>query len=255
MTGAGALLALQRNMRAWLEREDHAAADRLGVTEAGLGVYQNNYRAQLAGVLETSFPCTLAWIGGEAFHDAVVTHVDRVPPHSWTLDAYPRDFPETLALLYADDPEVAELAAIELALGDAFVAADAAPIDRALLADVDWDHAVIELAPSLNLIDVRTNAAAIWLALIQEETPPGAEMLPQEASVLVWRRGETSEYRSIEAGERQALLAVRAGHSFAAMCEAVVALHGTEEGIHLAGQYLGQWLADDLVIGLRDARD
>ena len=56
----------------------------------------------------------------------MVAHVARVPPSSWTLDAYPRDFPATLAPLYPDDPEVAELAVLELALAEAFVGADAA---------------------------------------------------------------------------------------------------------------------------------
>ncbi len=89
--------------------------------QAGLGVYRNNFRAQLAGCLEESFERTRQWIGGEAFHEAVVRHVERVSPSSWTLDAYPRDFPATLALLYPDDPEVAQLAKLELALANAFV--------------------------------------------------------------------------------------------------------------------------------------
>ena len=47
------LLALQRDMRAWLICEDTPAAKRLGVdAAAGLRVYQNNYRAQLVACLE-----------------------------------------------------------------------------------------------------------------------------------------------------------------------------------------------------------
>ncbi len=140
------LIELQRDMRAWLTCEDAAAAARFGDEAApGLRVYQNNYRAQLAACLEESFEHTRDWIGGEAFHRAIVAHVDRVPPSSWTLDAYARDFPATLAILYPADPEVAELAWLEMALGEAFVAADADALAADDLAAVDWDRAVLRL--------------------------------------------------------------------------------------------------------------
>ena len=140
------LIELQRDMRAWLTREDAAAATRFGDDAApGLRIYQNNYRAQLAACLEESFEHTRDWIGAEAFHQAIVTHVDRVPPSSWTLDAYSRDFPATLALLYPADREVIELAWLDMALGEAFVAADAATLTAEDLAGVDWDHAVLRL--------------------------------------------------------------------------------------------------------------
>jgi hypothetical protein len=56
-------------------------------------VHQNNYRLQLIACLTESFTYTRGWIGGEAFEAAAAAHIDRVPPSSWTLDAYPRDFP------------------------------------------------------------------------------------------------------------------------------------------------------------------
>ena len=137
------LLALQRDMRLWLTREDGDAAARLGADAApGLRVYQNNYRAQLAACLGESFERTRDWIGGEAFHRAVVAHVDRMPPHSWTLDAYGRDFPATLAALYPADPEVTELAWLDMALGEAFVATDAVALTADDLDDIDWDDEV-----------------------------------------------------------------------------------------------------------------
>ena len=75
------LIDLQRDMRHWLMHEDAGAAARLGPDAApGLRVYQNNYRAQLAACLEDSFAHrTRAWIGGTAFHQAVIAHVDRFP--------------------------------------------------------------------------------------------------------------------------------------------------------------------------------
>ena len=249
------LIDLQRDMRLWLTREDSGAARRFGTDAApGLRVYQNNYRAQLAACLETTFARTLEWIGGEAFHQAIIAHVDRVPPSSWTLDAYPRDFPATLALLYPDDPEVAELAWLECALEEAFVAPDAPALTAADLDGVDWDRAILYVTPTLDLAPLSTNATAIWAALAEGESPPPAEMLPEAGAILVWRLDQVSRFRAIDQIERQALLAVRAGRSFAELCEAMIDLHGHERGIAHAGRLLGQWLADGLITGVEEGR-
>jgi len=250
------LLDLQRDLRDWLEHEDASAAIRLGGEDAapGLRVYQNNFRAQLTTCLEDSFVHTRDWIGGEAFHAAVVAHVERVPPSSWTLDAYPRDFPATLALLYPADPEVAELAWIELALAETFVAPDSTPVTNADLADVDWDRAVLRLSPTLDLAPAATNAPAIWSALAEGAPPPPAALLPEAGAVLVWRELEAPRFRAIDQIERQALLAARAGRSFSELCEALVALLGEEAGVARAGTLLGQWLADNLVVAIEDGR-
>jgi len=247
------LIALQRDMRAWLIREDDAAAERLGSGAApGLRVYQNNYRAQLAAFLEEEFAHVRDWIGGEAFHAAIVAHVDRVPPSSWTLDAYGRDFPVTLDLLYPDDPEVAELAWLDMALGEAFVAADAVALTPDALAGIDWDRAVLRITSTLDLGELTTNAPAIWSALADGEVPPAAELLPESGAILVWRSDDVSRFRAIDQYERQALLAVRSGLPFPDLCAAMVEALGEEAGIARAGEMLGQWLADGLITGIEE---
>jgi hypothetical protein len=247
------LIELQRDMHAWLARDDVAAARRIGAGAGpGLRVYQNNYRAQLVACLEDSFARTRDWVGEEAFHQAVVAHVERVPPSSWTLDTYPRDFPATLALLYPDDPEVAELGWIECALGEAFVGPDAPAVTADGLGAIDWDRAVLRFTPTLDLGPLATNVAAIWTALAAGEMPPAVELLPEPGAILVWRQNYVPRFRAIDQIERQALLAARAGLSFADLCEAIVAAHGQEDGIARAGQLLGQWLADGLITDVEE---
>jgi len=247
------LIDLQRDMRLWLTREDAGAAHRFGTDAApGLRIYQNNYRAQLAACLESSFARTRAWIGGEAFHQAVVAHVDRVPPSSWTLDAYPRDFSATLALLYPDDPDVSELGWLECALGEAFVGPDAPALTPDALGATDWDRALLRVTPTLDLGPLSTNVPAIWAALTAGEMPPTVELLPEPGSILVWRQDQVSRFRAIDQIERQALLAVRGGLSFASLCEAMVATYGQEDGIARAGQLLGRWLADGLITAVEE---
>ena len=180
------LLSLQRDMRAWLNTGSERCAARFAVSaQPGLGIYQNNYRAQLAACLEDSFSVTLAWLGGEAFHAAIVAHVGSFAPTSWTLDLYGKDFPTTLRRLYPDDPEVGDLATIEWALSEAFVAPDAPPLS-ADLTSIDWDEARIELAPSLTVHSLETNAPAIWSAIDEDSRPPTATLVPAPGALLVW---------------------------------------------------------------------
>lgn len=248
------LAILQRDMRAWLEHGSEAAAARLG-GGAGLSVYQNNYRAQLLACLESGFPKTRAWIGDDAFHAAVVAHVERVPPSSWTLDAYARDFPATLGLRYPADAEVVELAMLELALDEAFVGPDAEPVAAAALGDLDWDRARLTFVPTLELLPLATNAPAIWAALHDGAHPPAAERLPEPGALLVWRQDMVSRFRAIEALEHQAILRIRSGARFARLCAAMVDLCGEADGIARAGGYLGRWLGDGLLASITDADD
>ncbi|MGV3480972.1 MAG: putative DNA-binding domain-containing protein [Sphingobium sp.] len=243
------LIALQRDFAAWLRTGDDADMDRVGAGHAaGLRVYQNNYRAQLAACLETGFPRTRQWIGAAAFHHAVVTHVDRVPPSAWTLDAYGRDFPGTLSLLHPDDAEVAELAWLELALEDAFVAPDHDLFDAASIADIDWDRAVLHLSPTIDIGERATNATLIWSALSDGRTPPAAERCDDRGATLVWRAEGVSCFRAIDALECDALVLARSGAAFPAICAHVVAARGEGDGVRIAGEQLGQWIRDGLVV-------
>ncbi|ATQ44620.1 DNA-binding domain-containing protein [Caulobacter mirabilis] len=244
------LLALQRDFGRWLRTGEDAAG--LGPTYApGLNVHLNNYRSQLVSCLEATFPRTRQWIGGSAFQAAVAAHVDRVPPSSWTLDAYGRGFPETLARLYPGDPEIRELARLELALEEAFVAADHRPLNPADLAAADWDTAVLRFSPTLRICVRATNASEIWSALSRDHTPPPAASLDSPGGLLVWRREGVSCFRALDPLERDALLLACAGCAFAEVCDVAVERLGEAAGVETAGAFLGQWIRDGLVAGIR----
>ncbi len=213
----------------------------------GIAIYRNTYRAQLVACLEESFARLRLWIGDEAMFAAMVAHIDRFPPSSWTLDAYARDFPDTVAAAYPDDPEVRELAWLDRALAEAFVSADAPTVAIGALADVDWDAATFVFVPSLDLVAASTNAGAIWSALVDEMPPPPAELLWETGALLVWRQDAMSRFRTIEGYEYRAILSARMGASFATLCTMLVAERGEADGMATAGAMLGRWLADGLI--------
>lgn len=249
------LLEVQRHFRGWLMEESSDAASRFGPgASAGLGVYLNNYRGQLLACLAETFATVQAWLGETAFAAAAATHIDRVPPSSWTLDDYAVAFPQTLGSLYPADPEVVDLACLEQALAQIFIAADCTPVtldavDQDQWASIDWDHALLRLVPTL-LLPVTTNAAAIWSAIKAGREPPSVAALSAPTKLLLWRQEFLPSFRTLDSDEAAALEKIANGMTFGALCAFAVDRVGEAEGSQLAGQWLGQWLRQGIIAGI-----
>ena len=245
------LAALQRDFRSWLTVEASDAAARFGEhADPGLSVYLNNYRGQLMACLSESFATVRAWLGETAFDVAAASHIDRRPPYDWTLDAYAREFPDTMDALYPEDPEVGELARLERDLGLAFVGQDAESLDLAALTQIDWNNAILELFATFSLLPVRTNAGAIWSAINAGETPPAAAVLDAPALIAIWRKGYSPTFRTLEPMEAQALSMVVDGRTFGEICRAVTNQVGEIEGPKVAGILLGRWISEGVVVAI-----
>lgn len=245
------LALLQRRFCAWLAEPDEEAAAAIAATLGvgpGLTVYQNNYRVALVEALRESFARAALWLGDAAFEAAAARHIDASPPDHWTLDAYGDGFAERLDALFPGNPVAGELARIDHAIGTAFVARDAAPIEPAALAEVDWDNAVIRPVPSLARLSLATNADAIWLALAQqEETPAPAR---DTATVMVWRQGFEPVMRRIDAEEAMMLDASLSGRTFAEICALLAETRDEAEAVTCAGTVLGRWISEGIVADL-----
>lgn len=239
---------LQRDFRLWLVTGEAAAAARLPAAHsAGLTVYQNNYRAQLVGCLQASYPLLRDRMGEDAFLHTAIKHIDAFPPYEWTLDAYAQDFGATLQKLFPENPDLHELAWIELALGSAFVAADAAPLTPAALASLGWDNMRLGLTPSLRLARALTNAADVWHAMSDAGAAPEAAMLAEPGWHVAWRSGFVSCLRAADALEGQALAALAAQGSFAGICDLLAERLGEDAGVARAGALLADWIGAGLV--------
>lgn len=251
-TGRVSLGDLQRSFRTWLTSEAPDVAAQFGDrARAGLGVYLNNYRVQLLACLSASYPILRAWIGDAAFEGAAASHIDSVPPHAWTLDAYGLDFPETLRSLYPADAEIEELARLERELAAAFVGPNAGSVDAAALTDIDWETATIHFVPTFTLLPVTTNVAAIWSAISNSETPASAARLPESADLIIWRHDLAIRFRTATPEEAGALSRLREGQTFGSLCATLVERLGEERAPALAGSLLAQWLSDGLIARIR----
>jgi hypothetical protein len=248
------LHSMQRDFRRWLTAADAPSARRLADGRQGLDVYQNNYRVQLMGCLEATYPHLRTFVGDAAFRHAAARHIGRRPPRAWTLDAYGAGFDATLRTVFPDNPDLHELAWIEWALASAFVARDAAPLDPARLAAVNWDRARLGFTPSLHMTRLTTNAADIWSALQDGGAAPESTVLPLPAGAIVWRRGHRTHLRVLAAADFDALLLARAERSFGALCARLVDRLGADAGGAKAGALLADWIGTELLTRVSSPR-
>lgn len=242
------LLALQRAMRDEILATDDQAVS----PTAGMEIYRSAYRNRLLEALRTSFEKTCQYVGGEAFDTAACHHIILNPPVSWTLDDYGAGFDLTVAELFAEDPEVAELAWLEWHMQRAFGSADVMPLDAARLASgelgiADWDRATFALVPSFAMRANRTDCTALWQALADGEALPTEREHPKIGQLIVWRNGISPHFRVADTIEGEALSSIAAGQDFGSLCASLADEIGPDAALSQAGGWLVQWLQDGLI--------
>jgi hypothetical protein len=245
------LLAIQRSMRDHLIRgAEEIKAQIHGDASSRLAVYHHAYRAQLLDCLRDTFERVWAWLGDTGFEAAARRYIESHPPRSWTLSAYGDDFDRTLSGLYPDDREVAELAWLDWSLRRAFDGRDATPVAPSALSDIDWDHAILRLVPTLRMRSITTNCAAIWTALSEKNKPPAAARLRAPTALRVWRKEFAPHFRAVDSIEQHVLLMACDGASFAAICTAIAERTEPDRAPEAAGALLAGWLQDGLIIAV-----
>jgi hypothetical protein len=159
------------------------------------------------------------------------------------LRALSHYLPDFLGLTnpFSRSPEFSDLARLEKAFHAALNAPEApeAPIvERDTYADQHGKFH-IDLHPSVQRLQVRTNATSIWAALTAGELPPPPEMLDEPQELLVWRQGTTPRFRML--GREEALAVDEAGR-------------GEEIEIdQLSEGFLHGWLEAEAVSAVRHA--
>jgi hypothetical protein len=214
-------------------------------------IYANAYFYRLLECLGEDFPATLAVLGADNFAALV---------RGYLLEHRPTEPSIVYAGLYLADflnghpfaerwPFVAELARLERAVLDVFHAADAPALGVEALRAIpseEWPAVKLRAHPAVEIVRSEWRVADLLDTVEhgREWTDPEHE----EASVLVWRENALIHYRSLEPVERDALVLLSKGASFAAVCEAVAA--GAEESNHvgLIGRLMARWLADGIIM-------
>lgn len=245
-----------------LDDEVQAPADWGKRHARGMEVYRNNYRSSLVEALLETYQRTARWVGEDAFRRAAAHHLIANPPSSWTIDEAGRGFDRTCAELFANDPEVEELAWLEWAMFDKFSAPDSVPLDAAGFAKAtagfvedDWGAMCLTVQPGSVARELNHDLSAIWNSPEGKGQHRATITLDQAAGCLVWREGERPTFLMVDAEETRAFQAMASGMSYGECCMMLAGQEPSPEQARdaamRAGAMLGRWLNEGLVAALR----
>ena len=212
------------------------------------GVYRHAYGSRLVDALRNDHGLLHSYLGDEMFDTMGYAYVAAKPSHHPNLRWFSQGLPDFLKSTepYSDHPILADLAALEKALNDAFDATDAPALalpDMAGFAPEVWNTLTFQPHPSSCRLDVSTNAAAVWLALKNDDMPPDAVALEQPGRLLIWRQDVTPMFRELDPEEAMMWDEAANGIPFGVLCS-MLATYDDPDGAAARGAgYLHGWIS------------
>ncbi len=228
----------------------------------GMIVYRGNYRSALMDALKNTFERTARYVGEGAFKQAGAHHVIGNPPAGWTIDEAGAGFDMTCAELFGENPEVAELAWLEWAMIDVSTAPESNPLDpagfgaaTAEFGDEDWMSLKVEFQSRAAGRLVHYNLAALWNALEEDGLDLPDPLLREPQGCLVWREDERPTFILVDTDNAQAFAAMHGGASYGDVIMLLAGEEPSEDAVSdaamRAGSFLGNWLQEGLITGLK----
>ncbi len=219
------------------------------------GVYRHAYGSRLVEALRNDHGLLHGYLGDEMFDAMGHAYVAARPSHHPNLRWFSQGLPDFLKVTepYRDHPILADLAALEKTLNDAFDAVDAPVValaDMAGFAPESWNGLTFQAHPSSCRLDVSTNTAAVWLALKNDETPPDATALDQPGRLLIWRQDTTPMFRELTVEEAMMWDEAAAGVPFGVLCSMLATYDDPDNAAARGAGYLHGWITSGLLTGV-----
>ncbi|HEX5683759.1 MAG TPA: DNA-binding domain-containing protein [Ideonella sp.] len=250
------LLAQQRAFAALLLADDEAPVTPLLRAVKGqpprIGVYHHAYRARLIEALRSNLPVVHRVLGDDDFAALALAYLADEPSRKPSIRCFGDGLRDWLAN-HPDalpHPALADLAAMEWALGYSFDAADAASLTFEALAAMtpeQWPDARFAPHPSVHLLTLQWAVEPIWQALTHDEDAATDEPEALDHRLLIWRQGLETRWRSLQPDEGELLTACLDGEPFAMLCEQAAIRRGDNAPTWVASA-LRRWIDDGLLI-------
>jgi len=252
------LATLQHHFVDWLlEGDEGFAADVLDdgrlPLATRLGIYRNAYRVRLQEALMDSYPALHTLLGDARFEALTLDYIQAHPSAFRSIRWFGDRMAEHLRTHadYRDQPVVAEMALFEWSLRSVFDAADATPMEQAVLAALAperWAGLRLAFHPSLRSLELEWNPVRLWQAIDAGEPPLAPQRADYPMSWILWRRELRSYFRSLEVDEAWALAQMRAGADFASVCAGLSEWIDEANVPARAASFIAGWLQEGLLI-------
>jgi hypothetical protein len=210
-------------------------------------IYSDMYLFRLVDAVREDYPQLAHFLGADRFFALAAEYVRAHPSRNPSLAHLGRELPAFLSGRENDRADLAVLATIEWARAEAFIAADAESLDASALQVLaeNAPAARLVLHPSLRLLALDYDGAALWSALEKHREPDPPIRTPTQ--LLVWRKGFEVFHAPVSLEELAALEAVRRGATLGEACEAFAAL---PQPAHAALEAVTSWCGEGLISGI-----
>ncbi|MDP2269463.1 MAG: DUF692 family protein [Archangium sp.] len=213
--------------------------------KARIEVYAEMYWLRMRDVLRDSFPTVRAGVGDENF-DALVADFLRVHPSTHpSLDRLGQPFP---AFLETARPDWADVAALEWARAESFIAPDGEEITFAQLQEVPpelWGELTLRAHPSVRVLVLESDPQPVLRA--QRDGLPLPALVKTPTALVVWRKGFVVFHAAIAGGEAEALQSLVAGAELPVLLSPFEEL---DDGGVAAFEALQSWFSEGMVSSL-----
>jgi hypothetical protein len=207
-------------------------------------IYSDMYLARLVDALREDYPLLARLVGDEEFFALCSAYVKAHPSRSPTLAHLGRALPAFLRGRPGLRPDLGDLAALEWARAEAFIARDAEPQELAALQALgeNLPSARLELIPSVRVLSLDHDVGRLWSDLEDGRDPSAPH--PGPAFLLVWRRAFDVFHARIASDERAALELVQQGKTVGEACDAFT---GARDPVRAALDALSSWFGEGIV--------
>lgn len=187
-------------------------------------VYRNNVLSSLIDCLAESYPAVRRLLGEECFRETARLYAAQELPRSAVMLEYGGGFAAFLERFepLAGLPYLADVARIERAWLEAYHAAEAAPLDPAVLADVPANRVgdlCLTLHPSVRVVRSPFPALSIWQMNLADAEVRPLDIEAGGEDALVARPDAEVEIRELPAGGAAFLLSLADGEPLASAAE------------------------------------
>ena len=193
-----------------------------------LEIYREQFWLRHTSSLVEDFPGVGGILGQDDWQRLIEEYLEACPPAEFSLRDLGKRFPEFVSRCeWLPQRELcADMARLEWAYLEAFVAADGEQLDASALAQIPeaaWESARIELSPALRRLSVSYPVAELRrrLRTSGDEHVPIPEPEPQK--IVVYRRERELYDRVVEPGAFALLGALAEGAPLVAACERALA--------------------------------